>query len=261
MRYENLSVEVEEGIALLRLNRPRVLNAINRAMLAELEEALDGLASPGAALAIVVTGEGKAFAVGADIGEMRGMGAAEARAFSAFGSRVIGKLESIELPVIAAVNGFALGGGCELALACDIRIASEAARFGLPEASLGMTPGFSGTRRLPRAVGVAKAKELIFTGEPVDAAEALRIGLVSRVVGPEELLPASLGLARRMARNSPLALAYAKAAMADGLGSALAEALERELFALCFAAGDPEEGMGAFMAGRSPSFPARGKPL
>ena len=215
MQYTNFIVEIEDRIALVKVNRPQSLNALSSALLKEFDLLLDELAI--SADVLVLTGEGRAFVAGADIAEMRDLDAEGGRAFSTLGSRVFRKLELLDLPVIAAVNGFALGGGCELAMACDIRIASDKAKFGQPEVSLGITPGFSGTQRLPRLVGASKAKELVFTGETIKADEALRIGLVSRVVTPEELIPACMELAKKIRKNARRAVAYAKAAIGRGV--------------------------------------------
>ena len=259
MEYEFFRVSVEERIALVTISRPKVLNALSPAVLRELDIVLDEIGASERVDVMVITGEGKAFVAGADIGEMRELGPEGARTFSAIGSAVLRRLELIEIPVIAAVNGFALGGGCELALACDIRIASSEAKFGQPETTLGITPGFSGTQRLPRIVGVSKAKELIFTGRTIDAMEALRIGLVSKIVAPEELLSFCMELARTIAGNAPRAVAHCKAAINRGLdaGAEGGMALERELFALCFATADQREGMDAFIEKRRPVYTGR----
>lgn len=259
VQYENFRVETNDRIALVTICRPKALNALSSAVLAELESLVDALESSREADVVIVTGEGKAFVAGADITEMRDLDPRAARSFSALGSRVFTKLERMEMPVIAAVNGFALGGGCELALACDIRVASSLAKFGQPEASLGITPGFSGTQRLPRVVGASKAKELLFTGQTIDAVEALRIGLVSQVVEPEELMPACVELARKIAKNAPRAVAYCKAAVNGGLDMTGERGmlLERDLFALCFATADQREGMSAFLERRAPAYAGR----
>ncbi|MBU0926800.1 MAG: enoyl-CoA hydratase/isomerase family protein [Spirochaetes bacterium] len=256
MAFENFVVVVEERIALVTINRPQALNALSRAVLEELDEALDQIESSSGVDAVILTGEGKAFVAGADIAEMRGMSAEEGRAFGVLGSRVFRRIERFRIPVIAAVNGFALGGGCELAMACDIRIASDKAKFGQPEVGLGIIPGFSGTQRLPRIVGASKAKELIFTGDMIKADEALAIGLVSKVVPPEELLPACRALAAKIGKNASGAVAYAKAAVNRGLETDIETGMELEqnLFGLCFASADQKEGMGAFIEKRPASF-------
>lgn len=256
MQYEHFVLDIEDGIALLKINRPESLNALSSKLLEELEGILDELGRDDGVAALVITGEGRAFVAGADIEEMRGLGAEEGRRFGALGSRVFRKLELLRQPVIAAVNGFALGGGLELAMACDIRLSGDKAKFGQPEAGLGITPGFSGTQRLPRIVGASKAKELIFTGEMIKAEEALRIGLVSRVLPAEELLPAALELAGKIAKNARLAVAYAKAAINRGLEEGVESgiALEESLFGLCFATADQKEGMTAFLEKRPAAF-------
>jgi enoyl-CoA hydratase len=259
VKYEFFALDISERIAIVKIERPKSLNALSIAVLEELDSIVEYMASSGEAAVAIFTGEGKAFAAGADIGEMASLGVEEARNYSTFGSHVFRRLESLEIPTIAAVNGYALGGGCELALACDIRIAGDKAKFGQPETSLGITPGFSGTQRLPRVVGASKAKELIFSGDTVSAEEALRIGLVSRVVAQEELIPTCVELARKIAKNAPRAVAYCKAAIDGGLdaGAECGMALERNLFALCFATADQKEGMRAFLEKRNPSYVGR----
>ncbi|HPM73865.1 MAG TPA: enoyl-CoA hydratase-related protein, partial [Spirochaetales bacterium] len=203
MPYSYFTIETADRVAVVTIRRPEALNALSTAVLRELDAVIGELESLAEADAVILTGEGKAFVAGADIAEMRGLSAEQGRAFGEYGSRVFRRLELLGKPVIAAVNGFALGGGCELAMACDIRVASDKARFGQPEVGLGITPGFSGTQRLPRLVGVAKAKELIFTGEMIKADEALAIGLVSRVVPAEDLMGTCMDLARRIVKNAP----------------------------------------------------------
>jgi enoyl-CoA hydratase len=257
MDYQFFLVDIKDRITLITVNRPESLNALSGALLAELDALLDNVAP--ASDAVIITGAGRAFVAGADIAEMRGFGAGEARAFGELGSRVFRKLELLPCPVIAAVNGYALGGGCELALACDIRVASEKAVFGQPEVGLGIIPGFSGTQRLPRLVGASKAKELIFTGASIKADEALRIGLVSSVVPPDQLLPACMDLAARIKKNARAAVAYAKAAIGRGLETDIDTgiALENGLFGLCFATEDQKEGMAAFLDKRAAAFKGR----
>ena len=254
MTFDHFVVDLDGRIALVKVARPQSLNALSSALLREADALLDVLQE--AADVIVLTGEGRAFVAGADIEEMRSLSPEQGRRFGELGARLFRRIERMPQPVIAAVNGFALGGGCELAMACDIRIASEKAKFGQPEVTLGIIPDFSGTQRLPRIVGAAKAKELILTGTVIDAAEALRIGLVSRVVPAEELLPACLDLARQIARNAQVAVRYGKTAINAGLGTDLETgiALEQDLFGLCFATGDQKEGMSAFLEKRRPVF-------
>lgn len=255
MIYKNFIVDMEDGVALVRINRPEALNALTTELLLELDTVIDAVEASDASV-VILTGVGKAFVAGADIAEMKDLGPEAGRDFGALGSRIFRRLEQLRLPVIAAVNGYALGGGCELAMACDIRIASDKAKFGQPEVGLGIIPGFSGTQRLPRLVGVSKAKELIFTGDVLSAAEALTIGLVSRVVVPETLLPTCRELAARIRKNAPLAVRYAKAAIEGGLDSTVdtGMALERDLFGLCFATSDQKEGMAALLEKRAAVF-------
>jgi enoyl-CoA hydratase len=247
------------AIALLTLNRPEALNALDRATLEALRFAIAGVRADGAVRALVITGEGRAFAAGADIAEMRGLSPAGAEAFSRLGHAAFADLEDMPIPTIAAVNGFALGGGCELALACDWIYASEKARFGQPEVALGLIPGFGGTSRLVRRVGVAWAKELILTGEPLRADEALRIGLANRVCPADELLSAALASAESAGRKGPLAVTLAKQVIQQGQDADVrtAHALEQNAFGLVFATEDHAEGMDAFLGKRDPKFTGR----
>ncbi len=249
MSYKNLIVENQKEIAVIRINRPKALNALNLEVLAELEKAVEVVAEDKDIRVLVLTGEGKAFVAGADIGEMKDLVPEQARKFSQFGQKVFRRIELLEKPTIAAVNGFALGGGCELAMCCDIRIASKGARFGQPEATLGITPGWAGTQRLSRIVGLPKAKELIFTGDMIAAEEALRIGLINRVVADEELMPQTMLLAEKIASRSQNAIKYAKIAMNRGFHTDLdtAHTIESDLFALCFADSDQRQRMAAFL--------------
>ncbi len=258
MGHEFVTWAQEGPIALLRLERPPV-NALSAAVLRQLRGATEALRGRADVRAVVLTGAGKAFVGGADIAEMHRMDAAAARDYSVLGQAAFLALERLPQPVIAAVNGYALGGGCELALACDIRLAAERAVFGLPEVGLGVLPGFGGTQRLPRLVGPGKAAEMIFTGEPLDAAAALRIGLVNRVVGAEELVPEALRLAGLIATRSPVAVRLAKKALRVGAAVDLQSgtALEAELLAHCFATEDQKEGMEAFLQKRKPEFKGR----
>lgn len=254
--YQTIRLEQQDGIAYLTICRPEVLNALNAEVLEELKDVVTQLETSKEIKALIVTGEGRAFVAGADIGAQSVLDLEGGRAWGKNGSAIFRRLELLPMPTIAAVNGFALGGGCELAMACDLILASEKAKFGQPEVSLGITPGFSGTQRLARKVGKAKAMELILTGEPIRAEEALRIGLVNQVVEPEELLPAAKELAEKILKNGPLAVKYAKAAIARGLEMDLdsAIALENELFAMCFATADQKEGMQAFLEKRDAVF-------
>lgn len=256
MAYSLLKWEVDGNIGLLTINSPATLNALNSVVLRELGEWVDKEAKDKLLKAIVITGEGKAFVAGADIKEMLPLDPAGAMEFGVLGASVFRKIELLPIPVIAAVNGFALGGGCELALCCDLRIASEKAKMGQPEVGLGITPGFSGTIRLPRVVGVAKAKELIYTGKVIKADEALAIGLVNEVVAPEELMDKAMDLARSIAANSGSAVALSKEAIDRGLQMDIDSAIkvENDLFALCFAHEDQKEGMNAFVEKRQAAF-------
>ena len=248
---------IEGAVALVTLDRPRALNALNTASLLELEQALRTVAQEPAVRALIVTGAGeKAFVAGADIAEMAGYGAAQGLAFAQLGHRVLAALEGLAVPTIAAVNGFALGGGCELALACDLIYASTNARLGLPEVSLGVIPGFGGTQRLTRLVGRARAKELIFTGEPVDAAKARELGLVLEVVPQAELLDHCRKVAAKIATRGPVAVAQAKRAIDQGADLSLGAGneLERQAFGVLFGTADQKEGMAAFLGKRPPAF-------
>jgi len=256
MDFKNLLFKKEGNIGILSFNRPKVLNALNTDVLQELDEAIDQIEKDEDIYVVIITGEGKAFVAGADIAEMKDKTAEEGRRFGELGSKVFRKIELIEKPVIAAVNGFALGGGCELAMSCDIRIAGEKAKFGQPEVGLGITPGFAGTQRLPRLVGSAKAKELIFTGNMIDAKEAEKIGLVNSVAPQEELMEEALKMAKKIASNGQIAVKYSKAAINRGINCDLdtANEIEKDLFGLCFATEDQKEGMDAFLSKRKPEF-------
>lgn len=258
MTFQNLLLEQPEpGIYLLTINRPRALNALNAATLGELMQAIAQVAAAAGARALLVTGSGdKAFVAGADIAEMRELTAEQALAFSAAGMNVMHALEALSVPVIGLVNGYALGGGCELAMACDWIIASERAVFGQPEVNLGIPPGFGGTQRLMRLVGRARALELVTTARQVKADEALAIGLVTRVVPGSELREAGLAAARIIAAKAPVAVRLAKQAVQRGQDLDLDNACAHEtsLFALAFATADQKEGMRAFIEKRAPRF-------
>jgi enoyl-CoA hydratase len=261
MRYRNITLErPEAGICLLTVCRPKALNALDSATLEELARALASIAADEGVRALLVTGAGeKAFVAGADIGEMKNFSPREARAFSESGVRVTAALEALPVPAIALVNGYALGGGCELALACDWILASENAVFGQPEVSLGIPPGFGGTQRLPRRVGLALALELLTTGRRMMADEALRVGLANHVYPAAELRQRGLEMAREIAARAPLAVRLAKQAARRGQGLDLehACALESGLFALACATADQKEGMRAFLEKRAPKFEGR----
>ena len=253
--YEFVSIERRDQVAILTLSRPEKLNALNHALLTELDHAVKALQADAKLRVIVVTGAGeKAFVAGADIGELAVLDTRGAEAASAFGSRIFRQLETGPQAVIAAVNGFALGGGCELALACHIRLASENAKFGLPEVSLGIIPGYGGTQRLARLVGPGRAIEMIASGDMIDAAAAERFGLVNRIVPRAELLGVAEAFAQRVASRGPVAVRYAIDAVV--LGAPRADGLrhESELFSKCFETQDMREGTKAFLEKRKPEF-------
>lgn len=256
MTYENLLLRKEGNIGILSINRPEELNALNSQVLKELDKAIEDISLDEDIHVLIISGEGRAFVAGADIGEMKGKNPLEAREFANKGLNVFRKIELMEKPVIAAVNGFALGGGCELAMCCDIRIASERAKFGQPEVGLGITPGFGGTQRLSRLVGLGKAKELIFTAHIIKADEALRIGLVNKVVDPAELMDETIKLANKIASKGQLAIRYSKTAINRGIETDLETGMiiEKELFALCFSTEDQKEAMSAFLEKREVNY-------
>lgn len=256
MEYQKLMIEKNGRIGVVKINHPEALNALNTAILNELGQAFDEIAVDPEIDVVILTGEGRSFVAGADISEMSVMRADEGKRFGELGAAVFRKIELLAKPVIAAVNGFALGGGCELAMACDIRIASSKAKFGQPEVGLGITPGFSGTQRLPRLVGLGKAKELIFTAIVIHAEEAYRIGLVNKVVEPEELMNESMLMAQIIAGKAQLAVQYSKEAINRGIETDVETgiAIENGLFGLCFATADQKEGMDAFLWKRKPDF-------
>ena len=231
------------------MNRPEALNALNEQVLRDLDAALDQAAAQDDILVLVLTGAGRSFVAGADIAQMKDLSPMEAKRFGLFGNGVFLKLENFPKPVIAAVNGFALGGGCELAMSCDIRVASEKAKFGQPEVGLGITPGFGGTQRLARIVGTSNAMELILTAKTISAAQAQEMGLVSHVYPPEELMDKALELAQAIAANAQVAVRESKAAIRRGLQTDMATgaAFEAEAFALCFATEDQKDAMTAFV--------------
>jgi len=261
MTYENLIVERDGRVARVVFCRPHVLNALSRATIAELDAVIDELASDDSVGALILTGAGdKAFVAGADIGEFNLLcSASDAAAFARRGQAVLAKLEALSKPVIAAINGFALGGGCELAMACDIRLAADTARFGQPEVNLGIIPGYGGTQRLARLVGEGRAKWLCMSGEMIDAPEALRIGLVDRVVPAAELDQAARVLAAKLSTKAPLALALVKRAIHEGLEGSLASGLAHEaaLFGEVFDSEDRAEGVNAFLDKRKAAWRGR----
>lgn len=263
MTFESLRVRDDGGVRVIVVDRVKVLNALNPVVIAELKAAFTDTADDalrGEIRAVVITGAGeRSFIAGADIAAMAAMTPDEAREFSRRGHAVADALAKMPVPVIAAVNGFALGGGCEVALACDFIYAADNAKFGQPEVRLGVIPGFGGTQRLLRRVGLARALELCLTGDTIDAAEALRIGLVNKVLPQAELLPAAIAAARRIADAGPIAVAECKRVLHDGADMSLprGNAIEVETFASLFATDDQKEGMAAFLAKRKPAF--RGK--
>ncbi|MCL2337611.1 MAG: enoyl-CoA hydratase-related protein [Firmicutes bacterium] len=257
MTWNNILLENDGPVAILTINRPKQLNALNEETLLELDQAVDQLGNDSAVRVVIITGAGdKAFVAGADIAFMQKLAPLEAKEFSRLGQKVFSKIENLSKPVIAAVNGFALGGGCELAMACDIRIASENAKLGQPEVSLGLIAGFGGTQRLSRLVNPGLAKELLFTADAYDAATAQRIGLVNHLVPAGELLDFCKKMAGRIASRGPLALQMTKEAVNGGLGMDLEKAFtyEADLFGLAFATKDRDEGIAAFLEKRKADF-------
>lgn len=252
-------VEKKDAVAVITVNRPEALNALNSEVLGALDEAVDDVLNDDSVRVIVFTGAGRAFVAGADIGEMADLGMEEGRAFGRRGQILFRKIERAEKPTIAAVNGFALGGGCELAMACDMRIASEYAVFGQPEVGLGITPGFSGTQRLAAVVGKAKAAEIILSASNIDAAAAEKIGLTNRTVPVEKLMEETMALASKIASNAPLAVKWANSAIKRGLETDIETGIliEADLFGMCFATQDQKEGMKAFLERRKPEFKGR----
>ncbi len=253
---KTIHFEKQENIGILTIDRQEALNALNSQVIEELLDLVGQVEKDAELGALIITGAGRSFVAGADIGEQQPMDLAQGRKWGQRGSALMRRIEKLEIPTIAAVNGFALGGGCELALACDIILASEKARFGQPEVGLGITPGFSGTQRLPRRIGIAKAKELIFSGRHVKADEALAIGLVNAVYPPEALMEEALAMAKSFTKNAPIAVKYAKACIDRGMQMDIDDgiALENELFAMCYATEDQKEGMKAFLEKRPAVF-------
>ena len=249
-----VNVDLQGAVAVLTIDRPKALNALNPEVLADLKAAFEGI-DQNAVRCVVLTGAGdKSFVAGADIGSMSTMTKAEGEAFGKLGNDIFLMIESFPLPVIAAVNGFALGGGCELAMSCDIRLCSDNAMFGQPEVGLGITPGFGGTQRLPRLVGMGMAKQLLYTARNIDAAEALRIGLVNAVVPQAELLDTAVKMANNVAKNAPIAVRACKKAVNEGMQVSIDKAVEIEekLFGDCFETHDQVEGMACFLSREKP---------
>lgn len=257
MELKNVLLEKEGNLAIVTINRPKALNALNSETLKDLNTVIDDLEKDNNIYAVILTGAGeKSFVAGADISEMKDLNEEQGREFGILGNKVFRRLETLDKPVIAAISGFALGGGCELAMSCDIRIASEKAKFAQPESGLGITPGFGGTQRLPRIVGLGKAKELIYTGEIIKADEALRIGLVNKVVALEELMSEAKAMANKIMVNAPIAVRLCKDAINRGMQVGMDEAImiEAEDFGKCFSTEDQTEGMTAFMERREKNF-------
>ena len=254
MELKNVLLEKEEHLAIVTINRPKALNALNSETLKDLDTVLEDLENDSNIYAVILTGAGeKSFVAGADIAEMRDLNEEQGKEFGMLGDKVFRRLEKLDKPVIAAISGFALGGGCELSMACDIRIASERARFAQPESGLGITPGFGGTQRLPRIVGLGKAKEMIYTGAMVKADEALRIGLVNKVVPLENLMDEARAMANAIIVNAPVAVKLCKDAIDRGMQVDIDRAIEIEAedFGKCFSTEDQTEGMTAFLEKRA----------
>lgn len=257
MTFENIILEKEDKIAIIKINRPKALNALNKDTLLDIRNAIIDIQNDASIYALIITGTGeKAFVAGADIDYMKSMNPLQARAFSKLGQDVFRMIEMMEIPVIAAVNGFALGGGCELAMSCDMRLASENAQFGQPEVKLGVTPGYGGTQRLPRLIGEGRAKELIYSAKNIKAEEAYRVGLVNHVYPLENLMDEAKKLASKICNNAPLAVRYSKLQVNRGMQTDIDSAMtiENDLFGLCFASEDQTEGMYAFVEKRKADF-------
>lgn len=256
MGYEVINYELNDGVGVITINRPKALNALSPQVLTELDDCLDAILGSEDVRVVVITGAGKAFVAGADISVMVNFNGLQGKNFSLKGQAVFNKLADLPQPVIAAVNGFALGGGCELALACDFVYASEKAKFGQPEINLGIIPGFGGTQRLSRRVGLSMAKELCLTGEMIGAEEARRIGLVNKIFAPEELMDAAIKAAAGMATKGRVALREIKDVVEKGYDMDLLKACawEADRFGVCFASPDQKEGMSAFLEKRKAEF-------
>jgi enoyl-CoA hydratase len=257
MAYKNIKIEKKDGIATVKINRPQVLNALNKDTISDLATAVEELDADLSIKVAILTGEGdKAFIAGADIKQMAEMTSLEAKKFAELGHNMLFKIENSRIPFIAAINGYALGGGCEVLMACDICIASKSAKMGQPEINLGVHPGFGGTQRLPRLVGRMKAKELLLTGKNIDAEEACNIGLVNMVVDDDKLMDTANKLAGQIARKSPIQTAFIKSLVNKGTDIDLNTAcsLEISYFSSGFSTDDQKEGMKAFLEKRKPEF-------
>lgn len=255
-KLEMIKIELQENILVVTMNRPKAMNALNNETLDELNLISEMVSKEDKVCGVIISGEGRAFVAGADILQMKPYKSEAGREYAGYAQETFNKIEALTKPVIAAVNGFALGGGCELALSCDLRIASEAAVFGQPESTLGIMPCFGGTQRLPRLIGAGIAKEMIYTGKFINADEALRVGLVNRVVKADELIPSAMELMKEIFKVSPISVKYAKIAINKGADMDLANALEfeKDLVGLCFATNDKEIGMEAFLEKQKPKF-------
>jgi enoyl-CoA hydratase len=254
--FNTIKTDLNEGLAVVTINRPAVLNALNSELFADLNGFLDALEKSEAVKVLIITGEGRAFIAGADISEMSGLGHDEALKFSREGQDTFARMENLAIPVIAAVNGYALGGGCELAMACDFRIASKLAKFGQPELNLGLIPGYAGTQRLAKLTGIGNALYLILTTDTIGADEALRIGLVQKVTEPESLMTEVLAMAKKIAANGSMAPYFAKKVIREGSAMHLKDSslLEAEAFAALFSEDSTKEGMKAFLEKRKPNW-------
>ncbi len=255
MEYSFLKINTINGICTLAISAPKSLNALNSTILKEMDDFLNHI--PAEVRVLIITGDGdKSFVAGADISEMQNLNEQQGFEFGKLGAGVFRKIETLPIPVIAAVNGFALGGGCELAMSCDIRIASVKAKFGQPEVGLGIVPGFSGIYRLTKMVGMGYAKEMIYTGKVIKADEALRIGLVNAVYEPEQLMDEANAMAQKIAANAPIAVRYAKECINEEYDLAADDAIafENKMFGKCFATADQKEGMTAFLSKRAAEF-------
>jgi enoyl-CoA hydratase len=254
--FENIIIEKKENIGIIKINRPNMMNALDKNTILELTKAIEDLEKDKNIKVAIITGEGKAFIAGADIKQMKDMNSSEAKIFAETGHNLMKKIENSHLPFIAAVNGYALGGGCEVMMACDISIAASSAKIGQPEINLGIHPGFGGTQRLPRLVGKMKAKELLLTGDLIDVNEAHRIGLVNMIVSDDKIMEVAEIIANKIANKSTLQTSYIKSLVNKGLDIDLNKAcsLEISYFSKSFQTGDQKEGMNAFLEKRKPNF-------
>lgn len=259
MNLQFVTLSKENHVGTIKINNPTSLNALNSQVISQLGLIAEEAEKDNEIFVVIITGEGRAFVAGADISEMVSLNKREGEEFGKKGAEVFRRIEQMKKPVIAAINGFALGGGCELAMACDIRIAADNAKFGQPEVGLGITPGFSGTVRMTKLIGPAKAKELIFTGRVIDASEALSIGLVNRVVPAAELMQSAIEMAGAIASKAPFAVKYSKESLNFSIDNNIDDSIRNEcrLFGDCFSTSDQKEGMEAFLGKRKPNFENR----